>query len=96
MTTELVLLGTAGAPTPVAGYDNTTIACIAPINLTSVDQAGPGHGATAARLLTERMDGRSRSVLTSAAPQLIVRSTTAPPWPQPEGAATAVVQRADG
>jgi LacI family transcriptional regulator len=25
----------------LAGYDNTTIAAIAPINLTSVDQAGP-------------------------------------------------------
>ncbi len=63
----------------LAGYDNTTIASSAPINLTSVDQAGHDMGATAARLLGERMDGRSRSVLTSAAPQLIVRSTTGPP-----------------
>ena len=36
-------------------------------------------GATAARLLRERMDGRSRSVLTSAAPRLIIRNTTGPP-----------------
>lgn len=63
----------------LAGYDNTTIASIAPINLTSVDQAGHHMGATAARLLRERMDGRTRSVLTSAAPQLIVRNTTGPP-----------------
>jgi LacI family transcriptional regulator len=63
----------------LAGYDNTTLAASAPINLTSVDQAAHDLGATAARLLGERMDGRSRSVLTSAAPQLIVRNTTAPP-----------------
>jgi hypothetical protein len=35
-------------------------------------------GATAARLLRKRMDGRSRSVLTSAAPRLIIRNTTGP------------------
>jgi LacI family transcriptional regulator len=63
----------------VVGYDNTTLAASAPINLTSVDQAGHDLGATAARLLRERMDGRSRSVLTSAAPQLIIRNTTGPP-----------------
>jgi len=63
----------------VAGYDNTTLAASAPINLTSVDQAAHDMGAAAARLLGERMDGRSRSVLTSTAPQLVVRSTTGPP-----------------
>ena len=63
----------------VAGYDNTTLAASAPINLTSVDQAGHDLGATAARLLIERMDGRSRSVLTSTAPRLIIRNTTVPP-----------------
>jgi LacI family transcriptional regulator len=63
----------------VVGYDNTTLAASAPINLTSVDQAAHDLGSTAARLLGERMDGRSRSVLTSTAPRLIVRSTTAPP-----------------
>ena len=63
----------------LVGYDNTTLAASAPINLTSVDQAARDLGATAARLLSERMDGRSRSILTSAAPQLIVRQTTGPP-----------------
>lgn len=63
----------------VVGYDNTTLAASAPINLTSVDQAAHDMGATAARLLCERMDGRSRSVLTSTAPQLIIRDTTGPP-----------------
>jgi LacI family transcriptional regulator len=65
----------------LAGYDNTTMASIAPINLTSVDQAGHNMGATAARLLLERLDGRDRSVLASSAPRLIVRSTTRPPRP---------------
>ena len=63
----------------LVGYDNTTLAASAPINLTSVDQAAHDLGSTAARLLGERMDGRSRSVLTSTAPRLIVRNTTAPP-----------------
>jgi LacI family transcriptional regulator len=63
----------------LAGYDNTTIASIAPVDLTSVDQAGHDMGRTAARLLCERMDGRTRSVLVSSAPRLIVRGTTRPP-----------------
>ena len=63
----------------LVGYDNTTLAASAPINLTSVDQAAHDLGRTAARLLGERMDGRGRSILTSTAPQLIVRNTTAPP-----------------
>jgi LacI family transcriptional regulator len=63
----------------LVGYDNTTLAASAPINLTSVDQAAHDLGGTAARLLCERMDGRSRSVLTSSAPQLIIRNTTGPP-----------------
>jgi LacI family transcriptional regulator len=63
----------------LVGYDNTTLAASAPINLTSVDQAAHDLGATAARLLIERMDGRGRSVLTSTTPQLIVRNNTGPP-----------------
>jgi LacI family transcriptional regulator len=62
----------------LVGYDNTTMASSAPISLTSVDQAARDLGLTAARLLGERMDGRSRSVLASTAPQLIVRNTTGP------------------
>ncbi len=63
----------------LVGYDNTNIASLAPIDLTSVDQAGHELGGAAARLLRERMDGRSRSVLTSTAPKLIPRGSTAPP-----------------
>jgi LacI family transcriptional regulator len=63
----------------LVGYDNTTIASLAPMDLTSVDQAGHDLGATAARLLRERMDGRTRAVLASTAPKLIARGSTAPP-----------------
>lgn len=63
----------------IAGYNNTVVAQLAPVDLTSVDQAGPDMGLAAARLLLERIDGRTRSVLTSVSPRLVVRGTTAPP-----------------
>ena len=65
----------------LVGYDNAIIASIGPINVTSVDQAGHDMGATAARLLCKLMVGRSRSVLTSAAPRLIIRNTHRPSGP---------------
>jgi LacI family transcriptional regulator len=63
----------------LAGYDNTTIAALAPIDLTSVDQAGHEIGATAARLLIERINGRTKAVLSSARPTLIARGSTVSP-----------------
>lgn len=63
----------------VAGYDNIGIASLKRISLTSVDQDGQVIGATAARLLVERIDGRARAVVSSVSPQLIVRGTTGPP-----------------
>jgi LacI family transcriptional regulator len=64
----------------LAGYNNTAVAAMAPVRLTSVDQAGDVMGATAARLLLERMEGRrNRSLVTSMTPRLVVRATTAPP-----------------
>lgn len=63
----------------VTGYDNTAIASLDAVSLTSVDQAGGDIGATAARLLRERIEGRSRSQLSSTSPQLLVRATSAPP-----------------
>ncbi|SEM93391.1 LacI family DNA-binding transcriptional regulator [Nonomuraea pusilla] len=63
----------------VAGYDNIGIASLKRISLTSVDQDGHVIGATAARLLVERIEGRSRSVASSVSPTLIVRGTTGPP-----------------
>ncbi|MFI6349335.1 LacI family DNA-binding transcriptional regulator [Streptomyces sp. NPDC050560] len=60
----------------LAGYNNTAVAALAPVRLTSVDQAGELMGATAARLLLERLAGRTRSVLMSVSPTLVVRGTT--------------------
>jgi LacI family transcriptional regulator len=64
----------------VAGYDNTTFAAFAPISLTSVDQAGRQTGASAARLLLDRIgDRHRRSAYIKLTPTLVVRRTTAPP-----------------
>ena len=64
----------------VAGYDNTAIAALGPISLTSVDQDGHLMGSNAARLLLERIEGkRERSVLLSLSPTLVPRRSTAPP-----------------
>ncbi|WP_238011697.1 LacI family DNA-binding transcriptional regulator [Dactylosporangium sp. AC04546] len=64
----------------VAGYDNTTVAAMGPISLTSVDQDGHLMGANAARLLLERIERkRDRSVLLSFSPTLVPRRSTAPP-----------------
>jgi LacI family transcriptional regulator len=64
----------------VAGYDNTAIAALEPISLTSVDQDGHLMGSNAARLLIERIEGkRQRSVLFSLTPTLVPRRSTAPP-----------------
>jgi LacI family transcriptional regulator len=64
----------------LAGYDNTTIADLGPVSLTSVDQDGHLMGTNAARLLLERIEAkRQRSVLLSLSPTLVVRRSTAPP-----------------
>jgi LacI family transcriptional regulator len=69
----------------VAGYDNTTFAAFRPISLTSVDQAGHQIGASAARLLLDRIADRTRpATQVKLSPTLVPRRTTAPP---PEQAA---------
>jgi LacI family transcriptional regulator len=51
----------------VAGYDNTTVAAMGPISLTSVDQDGRLMGANAARLLLERSPGNAARRRTTGA-----------------------------
>lgn len=64
----------------VAGYDNTNFAGLAPISLTSVDQAGHHIGATAARLLLDRIADRTRpTAQVTISPTLVVRRSTAGP-----------------
>jgi DNA-binding LacI/PurR family transcriptional regulator len=67
----------------VVGYDNTSLAGLGHINLTTIDQPRRHIGATAVRLLLERMDdGRERARHVVIRPSLVVRGTTAPPGRQ--------------
>ncbi|MGY1503126.1 LacI family DNA-binding transcriptional regulator [Streptomyces sp. QTS52] len=62
----------------LTGYNNTSVAALAPVNLTSVDQAGAMMGETAARLLVERIENRrDRAVVMASTPHLVVRGSTA-------------------
>lgn len=66
----------------LAGYNNTSVAALAPVSLTSVDQAGAMMGETAARLLLERIEKRrDRAVVIASTPHLVPRGSTAPPRP---------------
>ena len=64
----------------VVGYDNTALAGVRHINLTTVDQPRPEMGRTAVALLLERLDGQreaARHVLMP--PSLVVRGSTGAP-----------------
>jgi LacI family transcriptional regulator len=67
------------ADVSIAGYDNTLLAALPNIALTSVDQDGAVMGSTAGRLLLERIEGRMSAVRFSVTPKLVVRRSTAPP-----------------
>ena len=64
----------------IVGYDNTSLAAVHHIDLTTVDQPRPEMGRRAVTLLMERLTGRresSRHLLVR--PTLVIRGTTAPP-----------------
>ncbi|MDQ0585474.1 LacI family DNA-binding transcriptional regulator [Streptomyces rishiriensis] len=64
----------------LVGYNNTALAALAPVQLTSVDQAGHTMGSTAARMLLERVERRrDRAMQNTMTPRLVVRGTTAAP-----------------
>jgi DNA-binding LacI/PurR family transcriptional regulator len=64
----------------LVGYDNTFVAALRHVALTSVDQGRLKLGEMAVEALIERIEGgRTEAVHHVLAPSLVVRSTTAPP-----------------
>jgi LacI family transcriptional regulator len=62
----------------IVGYDNTTSCDLAQNSLTSVDQSGQVLGLQAARLLIERIDGRTQGEHFVVTPRLVVRGSSRP------------------
>lgn len=79
----LEILDGAGIPVPdrvsVVGYDNTALAALHRISLTTVDQPRQEMGVTAARLLVGRLAGRTAPRRIVLPPSLVIRETTGPP-----------------
>jgi DNA-binding LacI/PurR family transcriptional regulator len=80
----LARLERAGVAVPgevsVVGYDNTALAQLGRLSLTSVDQPRGEMGRLAVACLLERAGGeRRRAVRHELAPALVVRRTSAPP-----------------
>ncbi|MDX3798267.1 LacI family DNA-binding transcriptional regulator [Streptomyces sp. AK04-3B] len=63
----------------VTGYDNINASAIGRVALTTIDQSGHLTGQMSARLLLERVNGRTQPVHYVVAPRLVVRATSAAP-----------------
>jgi len=76
-------LDRAGVEVPqdvsIVGYDNVSIAHLAHVSLTTVDQPRTEMGRLALELLLDRIDNHRPSEVRVLEPTLVVRSTTAPP-----------------
>jgi DNA-binding LacI/PurR family transcriptional regulator len=67
----------------VVGYDDSILARLAHIDLTSVNQDAPAQARNAVRAAVSRLDGgRTARMETVLVPHLVVRGSTAAPRPE--------------
>ncbi len=63
----------------VTGFDNAFISSVTGVELTTIDQSALEAGTVAARLLLERLNGRTEAVHHLTEARLVVRRTSGPP-----------------